>query len=472
MADRPFPATDAYEGFAQHENGIGMARTFADEVEPRSPATRSPASGRVPGSSRRSTARRAEGYRAPRDVVARRLAAARRARPARPSCVLDRRVRRARARTARSTRSATLAGAEVRLPPVREPLLRRQHRASPACSTGEDVAAALAELRRRRPRACSPTSCSPRTASSTARASPTCPARSRSSRTDGASLVAALRPAARRPDGRAAPVVAVVGRPNVGKSTLVNRFVGRREAIVQEQPGVTRDRKELVAEWNGRSFLVVDTGGWIADRRAARPKQVSLQAERAIREADVVLHVVDVTVGATEEDAQVARDPAARRHAGARSWRTRPTTTGASARSGRSRSSVSATRTRCRRSTGGGAATCSTRWWRCCRRPDPSRAGDRRRRPRPFSVAIVGRPNVGKSTLFNRLVGDDRSVVHDMPGTTRDTIDTIVETHDGVIRFVDTAGMRRRSRVDEADRVLLGAARARRGRPSPTPRCS
>ena len=116
-------------------------------------------------------------------------------------------------------------------------------------------------------------------------------------------------------------------------------------------------------------------------------------------------------------------------------------------RRGRSPASVSATRTRCRRSTGGGAATSSTRSSTRCR-PEPE--PDEPDGPTTiFSVAIVGRPNVGKSTLFNRLVGDDRSIVHDLPGTTRDAIDTIVETEDGPLRFVDTAGMRRRSRIDE-----------------------
>jgi small GTP-binding protein len=102
------------------------------------------------------------------------------------------------------------------------------------------------------------------------------------------------------------PVVAVVGRPNVGKSTLVNRIVGRRAAIVEEEPGVTRDRKELVAEWAGHNFRIVDTGGWLATEESLA-KQVSRQAERAMTQADVILVVVDVTVGTTEEDAQVAR---------------------------------------------------------------------------------------------------------------------------------------------------------------------
>jgi GTP-binding protein len=244
------------------------------------------------------------------------------------------------------------------------------------------------------------------------------------------------------------PVVAVVGRPNVGKSTLVNRFVGRREAIVQELPGVTRDRKELVAEWNGRSFLVVDTGGWIATDEPLA-KQVSLQAERAMREADVVLHVVDVTVGATEEDAQVARilqravtpvllvankaDDDRREH---EIWPLAKLGLG-------DPHPVSAIHGR---GSGDLLDAVVAALPEAEPQPEATLGSDG---PTPFSVAIVGRPNVGKSTLFNRLVGDDRSVVHDLPGTTRDTIDTIVETEDGVIRFVDTAGMRRRSRVDE-----------------------
>ncbi|HEX9995113.1 MAG TPA: GTPase, partial [Acidimicrobiales bacterium] len=104
------------------------------------------------------------------------------------------------------------------------------------------------------------------------------------------------------------PVVAVVGRPNVGKSTLVNRVVGRRVAIVEERPGVTRDRKEVEAEWAGRRFLAVDTGGWLAAGRVGDPldAKVSAQSERAIGDADVVVLVVDVTVGVTEEDGRVA----------------------------------------------------------------------------------------------------------------------------------------------------------------------
>ena len=242
------------------------------------------------------------------------------------------------------------------------------------------------------------------------------------------------------------PIVAVVGRPNVGKSTLVNRFVGRREAIVQEKPGVTRDRKELVAEWNGRAFRVIDTGGWIATDEPLA-KQVSLQAERAIREADVLLAVVDVTVGLTEEDAQVAR---------ILQRADRPVLLVANKADDDRREreiwplvklglgdpyAVSAIH-------GRGSGDLLDALVKVLP-PAPEEPEAELDADRPFAVAIVGRPNVGKSTLFNRMVGDERSVVHDMPGTTRDTIDTIVESEDGTIRFVDTAGMRRRSRVDE-----------------------
>ena len=253
------------------------------------------------------------------------------------------------------------------------------------------------------------------------------------------------------------PVVAVVGRPNVGKSTLVNRIIGRREAIVEERPGVTRDRKILDAEWVGRNFLVVDTGGWI---RTEEPlaRQVSLQAERAIDEADVVVMVVDGAVGVTDEDALVAgllrRSPKpvllavnkvddANRESDA--WDFTRLGLGdpvpVSALHGRgSGELLDLIVEQLPPEAGEGPEVDDA----------PSVEDEGLGTPeKPFSVAIVGRPNVGKSTLFNRLVGEERAVVHDAPGTTRDTIDTVVETEDGWLRFVDTAGMRRKSRIDE-----------------------
>jgi GTP-binding protein len=241
-------------------------------------------------------------------------------------------------------------------------------------------------------------------------------------------------------------VVAIVGRPNVGKSTLVNRIAGGRQAIVEAQPGVTRDRKELVAEWAGRHFRVVDTGGWVAGG-GDLDQEVSRQAERAVAQADVIVLVVDVTVGITEEDARVA---SLLRRAGP------PAVIVVNKVDDGSRESdawaftqlglgdphvVSALHGR-----GSGDlldAVVAALPPPVATEAEPEEDGG------PFSIAIVGRPNVGKSTLFNRLVGDERAVVHDEPGTTRDSIDTVIETEDGPLRFVDTAGMRRRSRVDE-----------------------
>ena len=247
--------------------------------------------------------------------------------------------------------------------------------------------------------------------------------------------------------------VAVVGRPNVGKSTLVNRIIGRREAIVEERPGVTRDRKVLEGEWAGRTFLVVDTGGWIrTDEPLAR--QVSRQAERAVDDADVVVLVVDGAVGLTEEDASVA---AILRRA------TKPVLVAVNKVDDANRESdawdftrlglgdplpVSALHGR------GSGELLDAIVEALPPGPDnetepAAEEGEEEEPGEPFSVAIVGRPNVGKSTLFNRLVGEERAVVHDLPGTTRDAIDTVVETEQGRLRFVDTAGMRRKSRIDE-----------------------
>ena len=253
------------------------------------------------------------------------------------------------------------------------------------------------------------------------------------------------------------PVVAVVGRPNVGKSTLVNRIVGRRVAVVEERPGVTRDRLELDAEWNGRAFVVVDTGGWLGGGDALDAK-VSAQAARAVAEADVVLLVVDVTVGITEEDAAVARllqragRPVMvvvnkvdndRREADA--WAFVGLGLGepcmVSALHGRGTGDLLDAVVRHLPVPGPATA----RGEATPMRPGAAEETEAGECPR---VAIAGRPNVGKSTLFNRLIGDERSVVHDLPGTTRDAVDTLVETPEGPIRFVDTAGLRRRSRTE------------------------
>lgn len=246
------------------------------------------------------------------------------------------------------------------------------------------------------------------------------------------------------------PVVAIVGRPNVGKSTLLNKIVGRRTAIVEEMPGVTRDRKEELAEWQGDEFIVVDTGGWLPGGDDLDAK-VSRQSEKAMETADVVLFVVDVTGGVTEEDTRAAS--VLRRL-------DRPTILVANKIDDSRREvlmwdflqlglgdpmPVSAIH-------GNGTGDLLDAVVAFFDTGEVSAAEAEAAHDKvddTVSVAIVGRPNVGKSTLFNRLIGDERSVVHDLPGTTRDSIDTVVETEAGELRFVDTAGMRRRSKIDD-----------------------
>ncbi|WP_419928538.1 ribosome biogenesis GTPase Der [Candidatus Poriferisocius sp.] len=259
--------------------------------------------------------------------------------------------------------------------------------------------------------------------------------------------------------GRYLPKVAIVGRPNVGKSTLMNRILGRREAIVAEQPGVTRDRKEMPASWQGREFTVVDTGGWLpqsAGDIASMDAKVSAQSERSMEDADVVVMVVDSQAGITGDDEGVA---------GRLRGRAGPVLVAVnkvddeihenliwefiglglgdpfpvSALHGRGVGDLlDAVMAELPEGTAEGAEA------------GAETATESDADAQMVSVSIVGRPNAGKSTLFNRLIGDDRSVVHDQPGTTRDAIDTVVETELGPIRFVDTAGMRRRARIDQA----------------------
>ena len=236
------------------------------------------------------------------------------------------------------------------------------------------------------------------------------------------------------------PVLAVVGRPNVGKSTLVNRILGRREAVVEDTPGVTRDRVHYEAEWSGKEFTLVDTGGWEVDV-AGIDARVAEQAEVAISLADAVLFVVDATVGATATDEQVVK---LLRRSG------KPVVLAANKVDGPS-----------------GEADAATLWSLGLGEPHsisalhgrgtgdlldailavlPEESEHGRPIPEggPRRVALVGRPNVGKSSLLNKLVGSERVVVDETAGTTRDPVDELVVLKDRTWWFVDTAGIRRR----------------------------
>jgi len=240
------------------------------------------------------------------------------------------------------------------------------------------------------------------------------------------------------------PIVAIVGRPNVGKSSLLNRFLGRREAIVQELPGVTRDRRERVVDWGDRTFLAVDTGGWEARPESSIAEAVRSQAERAIGLADIVLFVVDGKVGITAEDAEAGKLILASKKPALLAVN-KVDNSGEEADLGSFH----------RLGLGNPFPVSALHGRRSGDLLDaliailPETAAQADEDGTVADVAIVGRPNVGKSTLFNRLVGDPRSIVHDSPGTTRDAVDTLIDLEGTSYRFVDTAGLRRRARVDD-----------------------
>ena len=235
------------------------------------------------------------------------------------------------------------------------------------------------------------------------------------------------------------PVVAVVGRPNVGKSTLVNRIIGRRQAVVEDTPGVTRDRVAYDAEWAGRAFTVVDTGGWEPDARQ-RAAAIAAQAEAAVATADVVLFVVDARVRATDVDEAAVRmlrrsakpvllvankvDNAAVEAESSTLW---------SLGLGQPYP-VSALHGR-----GSGDLLDAV----LAALPEPAPAGEPGPRG-PRRVALVGRPNVGKSSLLNRLAREERAVVDPVAGTTVDPVDSLVQFDGEVWQLVDTAGLRKR----------------------------
>jgi GTPase len=267
-------------------------------------------------------------------------------------------------------------------------------------------------------------------------------------------------------EARDLPTVAIVGRPNVGKSTLFNRIIGEQAAIVENRPGVTRDRKEMEAEWLGVPFRVIDTGGWMPGGDDLESK-VARQVEAAVDDSDLVLLVVDATVGALEEDEAVANwlrrghhetlvvaNKADNQRREEELWSFLSFGLGepvpVSALHGRRAGDLLDVVVERLGDAAVGAEIADEPAGDAVGVLDGDDETWTPESPRPPRVAIVGRPNVGKSTLFNRLVGEDRSIVHDMPGTTRDAVDTLVEAEDGPIVFVDTAGMRRRAKIDDS----------------------
>lgn len=238
-----------------------------------------------------------------------------------------------------------------------------------------------------------------------------------------------------------AGTAAIVGFPNVGKSTLVNRLTATRTAVVHEEPGVTRDRKDIVCEWSGRRFILIDTGGVDLADRSEITRQIAEQARTAIGEADLVLFVVDAQVGVTPGDEEVAE---LLRRSG------RPVILIANKVDDPTRTDqihefhrlglgepvpISGLHGH---GTGDLLDTILERLPGVSKRPEISEDAIR--------VAILGRPNVGKSSLLNALVGQERVIVSEVPGTTRDSIDTVVERGDRTFVFVDTAGIRRKRR--------------------------
>ena len=235
------------------------------------------------------------------------------------------------------------------------------------------------------------------------------------------------------------PILAVVGRPNVGKSTLVNRIIGRREAVVEDRPGVTRDRVSYDATWNGRAFTVVDTGGWDPDARGLA-EAIRAQAEIAVTLADAVLFVVDAGVGITDADEAVVKilrksgKPVVLAANKVDDQRTEAEAYGLWNLGLGEPYPVSALH-------GRGSGDMLDAVLAALPEPPPERD---REVGGPRRVAIVGKPNVGKSSLLNKLAGETRVVVDNVAGTTVDPVDELIELGGRTWRFIDTAGIRKR----------------------------
>lgn len=234
------------------------------------------------------------------------------------------------------------------------------------------------------------------------------------------------------------PIVAILGRPNVGKSTLINRFIGRREAIVEDTPGVTRDRVQYECEWGGRRFIIMDTGGW-ESKPDGISVQVSASAELAMQEADVLAFVVDAHVGALDEDDILVQELRKVK---------RPMVLIAN----KVDSDVDESDAHALWNLGlgephfvsalHGRGSGDLLDYIVSEMPE---VGGAQTQDGYRKIALIGRPNVGKSSLLNALAGENRSIVDDVAGTTRDPVDELIEFGGSIWRFIDTAGLRKRA---------------------------
>src|SRR5437867_8371040 len=259
---------------------------------------------------------------------------------------------------------------------------------------------------------------------------------------------------------KASPLVAIVGRPNVGKSTLFNRMIGERRSIVGDEPGITRDRIYGEVDWSGVTFSLIDTGGIVPDDDAVIPANILKQAGVAIEEAQVLVWVVDARKGITQLDEELA---GLLRATGKRVLIAANKVDSATLESERSEFyrfgfdevlAVSAEQ-------GIGVGELLDGIVDLLREElSDLEQKDVAQKSKELLLAIVGRPNVGKSSLLNRLLGEDRVIVSPVAGTTRDAIDTVLETPNGRLRLIDTAGIRRKGKTDEmAEKLSVIMAR-------------
>jgi len=238
------------------------------------------------------------------------------------------------------------------------------------------------------------------------------------------------------------PTVAVVGRPNVGKSTLFNRLIGGRKAIVSDQAGTTRDRHFGKAEWGGRRFWLVDTGGLMPDSSNSMDRAIRRQVELAVEQSDLVVLLVDGKEGFNPVDAEIASQLRRAKRpvlVAVNKLDDLPDTTGHMAFYQLGLGDPIPLSAAVGKASGDLLDA-------IVERLPAQQAGEM---DEAINVAVVGRPNVGKSSLVNRLLGEERFVVSPEAGTTRDAVDSVMRAHGSVFNFIDTAGLRKRARVDE-----------------------